>query len=1086
MILHAIVSFVNMRGVLGHTTAFVTGTGSLDNPSLTKWATQCASDADIASVRAKCVTWKGRSEKFDDKWVDACVSDYCTMVNVKPDCGVDCEAMKMPTSKEMCSGKSCTHYRLGWRMGASWEHTAPKLVRLTGDSSRTKWMILPYIGFHNNFDYSPWEGPEYQEVDLWIEDLGEISNGTVYFDDNGRFSAYNNFGFLFVPDYLRVIKVGADTVTDIGFHPTAQGRQFCKDGPAKCNEAVPTTVTTSRKWYDLVNPEPTCKARGLCPFHDDFDGYGNSVPSWRERKEFTMTNAIRSEPVGWFERYFTRASSEEVQAFLNKCEDPFVPPEFAPPYYFHIGATEGARFKAWDMENVCENGGPDRPNNHFTCPETVAKFNLTDDGFTTRFEAHTSQRCVHPHICDMLPTPRTLSGPKNVSDSMIVISGAGSAEGIGGSPFFGSCGHYHGMMDPERNMAAFGTYPQKDWSSSEPMERYAPPVMIYHHQIFALQTYSNPAFLTYQPISTGSHFIPDTAVTGGEKLVRFMTHYYDPEDAEAPEVVEVIINGAAHKMKLTLGVAARGAYEFDLPSLGDDAPCMSYFFRARNSKGSFTLPQSGEYVYRTYGVGTCREDFAQSTCTGAGCRSTCGFPGSPCAHHDATPGKPSPKPTDYALVGTGICVSGFMGGDPFGSEADCKNKCESETDCGVYCYDTKEGTPNGIWDCLRYSECTGLSTGLKGDSVDAYRCHAKPDAWKRSASSQCHVNTKQFPEDRLDNPIFNGGGFIGTMTLSECQQECMKRRDPRGRPCVAIEMSTHSTDPNTRAKCALAWGCDFTEHWGGGVVYMPPEAQSVPAPSPSNGCAEIETEENCLVAEDGGLNFRPCAWCCGLNCPSTGTKCAPADSLAEGVLRRESGFENCPRYEVGSPGSTCPSAEGVIRSREECEVALKAVGRLDEATFFEEPLNEIPAGCSVRDGGDKVPHFNAIAGIGQGRSDLQPVCIAPHFGLQGTGVAGRHEIWGVDRAHGLGVESCFRAVQADERCHGDFFTYVARGDKNCGCKGDSGALVVRSDRNADHYKIFGAAGGRRRMEMVSKSEDVEIVSPMLRRLLNKH
>jgi len=89
------------------------------------------------------------------------------------------------------------------------------------------------------------------------------------------------------------------------------------------------------------------------------------------------------------------------------------------------------------------------------------------------------------------------------------------------------------------------------------------------------------------------------------------------------------------------------------------------------------------------------------------------------------------------------------------------------------------------------------------------------------------VRSKQFNDDRLDNPIFNRGGFIGTMSRIQCMEECKKRKDPRGRSCVAIEMSTHSTDPNLRASCALAWGCDFVKPWGGGDVYMMPKLGKV-------------------------------------------------------------------------------------------------------------------------------------------------------------------------------------------------------------------------------------------------------------------
>jgi len=111
------------------------------------------------------------------------------------------------------------------------------------------------------------------------------------------------------------------------------------------------------------------------------------------------------------------------------------------------------------------------------------------------------------------------------------------------------------------------------------------------------------------------------------------------------------------------------------------------------------------------------------------------------------------------------------------------------------------------------------STKYDESSIPA-SCKGGPVRWQRAASSQCYVHEKGYHNDRLDNPIFNGGGFIGTMSRIQCQQECLTRTDPRGRSCVAIEMSTHSTDPNTVARCALAWGCDFTTHWGGGDVYM--------------------------------------------------------------------------------------------------------------------------------------------------------------------------------------------------------------------------------------------------------------------------
>ena len=73
------------------------------------------------------------------------------------------------------------------------------------------------------------------------------------------------------------------------------------------------------------------------------------------------------------------------------------------------------------------------------------------------------------------------------------------------------------------------------------------------------------------------------------------------------------------------------------------------------------------------------------------------------------------------------------------------------------------------------------------------------------------------------------------------------------------------------------------------------------------------------------------------------------------------------------------------------------------------------------------------------------------YSKKGTGVAGQNEVWLGERNQG--VESCFKRVMADSRCVKDFFTYVTRGDGNCGCKGSKGALKIRGDDKADYYSI---------------------------------
>ena len=103
--------------------------------------------------------------------------------------------------------------------------------------------------------------------------------------------------------------------------------------------------------------------------------------------------------------------------------------------------------------------------------------------------------------------------------------------------------------------------------------------------------------------------------------------------------------------------------------------------------------------------------------------------------------------------------------------------------------------------------------------VNDINCSAKYS--DRIANAQCHTDEVEYDGDRLDNPIFEGGGFIGTMTLSECQAACDSRTDSNGRPCVAIEWSDGGNEQSdsTAKSCALAWACDWTESWGGGSVF---------------------------------------------------------------------------------------------------------------------------------------------------------------------------------------------------------------------------------------------------------------------------
>lgn len=73
--------------------------------------------------------------------------------------------------------------------------------------------------------------------------------------------------------------------------------------------------------------------------------------------------------------------------------------------------------------------------------------------------------------------------------------------------------------------------------------------------------------------------------------------------------------------------------------------------------------------------------------------------------------------------------------------------------------------------------------------------------------------------------------------------------------------------------------------------------------------------------------------------------------------------------------------------------------------------------------------------------------------MVGAGVAGPDEVW--LGGYNEGVEACIERVMADARCAKDYFTYVARGDGNCGCKGSTDSLALRAPPGgtADYYRI---------------------------------
>ena len=74
-------------------------------------------------------------------------------------------------------------------------------------------------------------------------------------------------------------------------------------------------------------------------------------------------------------------------------------------------------------------------------------------------------------------------------------------------------------------------------------------------------------------------------------------------------------------------------------------------------------------------------------------------------------------------------------------------------------------------------------------------------------------------------------------------------------------------------------------------------------------------------------------------------------------------------------GSICDEANHVMRSKEECTDALKALGYPTTVSYWSGYASSIPSGCSIRNGGDNMPHMElSSSGKGNGRSDLIPIC----------------------------------------------------------------------------------------------------------------
>ena len=81
-------------------------------------------------------------------------------------------------------------------------------------------------------------------------------------------------------------------------------------------------------------------------------------------------------------------------------------------------------------------------------------------------------------------------------------------------------------------------------------------------------------------------------------------------------------------------------------------------------------------------------------------------------------------------------------------------------------------------------------------------------------------------------------------------------------------------------------------------------------------------------------------------------------------------------YYIGEKGEVCNDASHVIRSKEECLIAVQSVGLQANSELKKGRNKEMPSGCSINDSG--YPHYdNSSTGLGTGHEELAPICHDP-------------------------------------------------------------------------------------------------------------
>lgn len=275
----------------------------------------------------------------------------------------------------------------------------------------------------------------------------------------------------------------------------------------------------------------------------------SGYPDWQERTLLVLTNAVRVDPQGWRNSYYPYSSSlPDGSGILMAATYSAVD-----PLTYNNGLNQGARYHSEDMRDVCGL-------QHDSCDGTIWSTRL--------WSYYPSASGIGENVAYGFTSPLdTLN--------QFLCDRVASACAADGTP---ESGHRVNIMRSEWKEAGMGFASTYWWT-----------------QDFA--------YATDSPVSTSTIVAGSHVMTG--TTLRYFANYYSPGDIA--QGVELVLDGTLVPMNLDLGGGDNGTWSVTAATASS---CQSYYFEGTDSIGQ-VWRYPGEGKFRTYGIGTCAEDYQE-------------------------------------------------------------------------------------------------------------------------------------------------------------------------------------------------------------------------------------------------------------------------------------------------------------------------------------------------------------------------------------------------------------------------------------------------------------------------------------------